>query len=50
MVPTKYHGILLPNRVSNLSLANPVMGVQIPSAIYPESTQSPETESDNPTT
>ena len=39
--PTIYQGALLPILVLHLSLANPTIGVVIPSAIYPESIANP---------
>lgn len=41
IVPIIYQGALLPILVLNLSLANPTIGVVIPSAIYPESIAKP---------
>ena len=48
-VPNTYHGNLLPHLVLNLSERIPVIGVQIPSAIYPERAQSPAVLLSNPT-
>ena len=50
MVPTTYHGYLLPHLVLYLSLNKPTIGVIIPSVICPERTQSPAISYVRPTT
>ena len=50
MVPAMYQGAREPILVLHLSLANPTIGVVIPSAIWPDSIAKPENVGLSPTT